>query len=87
MEKGQDNTKIASFCVCHPKTVLLPKDEFNRTSVAITTKEWRNKNESPTQFLGWVVQLMKPHHNFVAFGEIHSVLQVAFIPGRELHQS
>ena len=45
MEKGQDNIKIASFCVCHPKTVLLPKDEFNRTSVAITTKDWRNKNE------------------------------------------
>ena len=43
MEKGQDSIKIASFYVCHPKTVLLPKDEFNRTSVAITAKEWRKK--------------------------------------------
>lgn len=38
--------------------------------------------------LSWsVVQLTKPHHNFVVFREIESVLRVAFISGRGLGQS
>lgn len=85
MEEGQDCGARANSYGCRPKADLLPKGEVHRVTPAITAQEQRNKCGF-TRCLGRVVQLTKPHHNFVVFRDIHSVLQVVFIPGRELGQ-